>query len=262
MSIAKRKPPHLERLKPLGLVVALVAAASLVCNWLDGQVSLTSLAMVYLLVVVVAAYRLDWLHSAMCAVASVVAFNYLFVPPRRSFSVEGPQEWITLFAILLVALLISRLSSRLRREIDIVRLNEARARQLQALATALPEVRKPEHVLALGKQALDTAFAGPSVIALRHADGALDVPAGLSSSVFDGLQACMHEAAVLGPGTGRWPGLNAWYLPLGDREHLVGAVYLGLVDAQDEGGREHAQALCALLAQTLWRQQLAARKPA
>ena len=31
---------------------------------------------------------------------------------------------------------------------------------------------------------------------------------------------CMREKAVLGPGTGRWPGLNAWYLPLGDAQRL------------------------------------------
>jgi two-component system sensor histidine kinase KdpD len=67
----------------------------------------------------------------------------------------------------------------------------------------------------------------------------------------------MREAAVLGPGTGRWPGLNAWYLPLGNKDQMAGAVCVQNIDAADLSGREHAQALCALLAQTLWRLELA-----
>jgi two-component system sensor histidine kinase KdpD len=53
---------------------------------------------------------------------------------------------------------------------------------------------------------------------------------------------------VLGPGTGRWPGLNAWYLPLGSTEQMQGAACIQNISAGDTQGREHAQALCALLA--------------
>lgn len=72
------------------------------------------------------------------------------------------------------------------------------------------------------------------------------------------MRHCMQEAAVLGPGTGRWPGLNAWYLPLGDKEQMNGAVCIQNVQASDVQGREHAQALCALLAQALLRLRLSA----
>jgi two-component system sensor histidine kinase KdpD len=68
----------------------------------------------------------------------------------------------------------------------------------------------------------------------------------------------MSEAAVLGPGTGRWPGLLAWYLPLGERGHVTGAACVRPALATDDAGREHAQALCALLAQALWRLRLSA----
>ncbi|MEQ1659163.1 MAG: ATP-binding protein, partial [Hylemonella sp.] len=74
--------------------------------------------------------------------------------------------------------------------------------------------------------------------------------------VRDGLRSCMKERAVLGPGTGRWPGLQAWYLPLGDQGEVFGAACVRPALADDEGGREHAQALCALLAQALGRLRL------
>ncbi|UUZ62270.1 hypothetical protein LP417_18915 [Polaromonas sp. P1-6] len=82
--------------------------------------------------------------------------------------------------------------------------------------------------------------------------------AALQGPVLDGLRCCMTEAAALGPGTGRWPGLNAWYLPLGDKGRIVGAACVRPAPAGDVDGREHAQALCALLAQALWRLRLSA----
>jgi two-component system sensor histidine kinase KdpD len=56
---------------------------------LDEHVSLTSLAMLYLLAVVVASYLLGWLQSAAMAVAAVTALNFFFVPPRWTLAVES-----------------------------------------------------------------------------------------------------------------------------------------------------------------------------
>jgi K+-sensing histidine kinase KdpD len=51
--------------------------------------------------------------------------------------VESQEHFIALGAMLVVALAISHLATGLRRETDLARLNEQRARQLQALATEL-----------------------------------------------------------------------------------------------------------------------------
>jgi two-component system sensor histidine kinase KdpD len=66
----------------------------------------------------------------------------------------------------------------------------------------------------------------------------------------------MREMAVLGPGTGRWPGLDAWFIPLGYPPYVSGAVSIRPAVASDTAGREHAQALCTLLAQALQRLRL------
>src|SRR5665647_1686142 len=70
------------------------------------------------------------------------------------------------------------------------------------------------------------------------------------------MQCCMREAATLGPGTGRWPGLDAWYIPLGEKGQMTGAACVQNISAADHSGREHAQALCTLTAQALWRMKL------
>lgn len=239
-----------------GIVALLLSAATLFGFGLEEHVSLTSLAMLYVLAVVIAAYKLDWIGSSVCAVGAVTALNFFFVPPRWTFEVESQEHFIALAAMLVVALVISHLATGVRRETDIARLNERRARQLQILATDLANAASSDDVLALGRAALDAAFAGPCSLVLTQDGAELKQPGQLDVSVRDGLRCCITEAAVLGPGTGRWPGLDAWYLPLGDKGHVHGAACVQPALPDDDSGREHAQALCSLLAQALWRLRL------
>ena len=76
---------------------------------------------------------------------------------------------------------------------------------------------------------------------------------GLAQPVLESLRCAIEEAAVIGPGTGRWPGIDAWVVPLGGRDHVIGAARIEPALAADEVGREHATALASVLAQGLWR---------
>jgi two-component system sensor histidine kinase KdpD len=109
--------------------------------------------------------------------------------------------------------------------------------------------------LAMGREALAQAFAGPLFLAAAR-DGRPDGAEALPEEVQRGLACCVAEAAVLGPGTGRWPGLDAWYVPLGPRGDVVGAARIEPALAADTIGREHAQAIAALLAQGIARLRL------
>jgi two-component system sensor histidine kinase KdpD len=243
-----------------GLTVgSLLVLATAVCFLLEPHVSLTSQAMIYVLVVVIAAYKVDWVTSAVGAVGAVTALNFFFVPPRWTFGIENPEHFIALGVMLVVALVISFLASGLRRETEVAQLNERRARQLQALASVVSDAQSGEQVLKLGQQALDMAFTGPCKLVLTNDTSELAEQYGLSTTVRDGMRCCIKEVAVLGPGTGRWPGLKAWYVPLGDKDHTTGAACIEPALAHDDAGREHAQALCALLAQALWRLRLSTK---
>lgn len=238
-------------------VLLLLGVATACGLLLSPYVSLTSLAMLYVLAVVLAAYRLGWIESAVCAVGAVTALNFFFVPPRWTFAVDSRENFFALVAMLVLALVISRLATGLRRETELAHLNEQRARQLQALASELAGVALPQDVLAMGRAALNAAFAGPCALVLTEPGHALTDDEELNDQVRDGLRQCMADAAVLGPGTGRWPGLDAWYLPLGDKGRVAGAACVQPARPDDESGRQHAQALCAMLAQALWRLHLA-----
>lgn len=244
-------------LRSWAIVALLLAFATAGAFLLDHHVSLTSQAMVYVLAVVVASYALRWLPSVGCAIGAVAAFNFFFVPPRWTFEVDSREHLIALFAMLLVALVISHLAARLRSEAESAQRNMLRASQLQELASQLSVVTSQQEIASLGQSALQSAFEGPCILALRRSeDNELDLPIALSSNDADGMRCCMREMAVLGPGTGRWPGLDAWFIPLGAKPHVGGAVCIQPALAHDVAGREHAQALCALLGQALQRLRL------
>jgi len=256
MNVSQASFARSSSLLSWGAVALLLGCATAGGFLLDHHVSLTSQAMVYVLAVVVASYSLRWQQSVACAIGAVIAFNFFFVPPRWTFEVDNQEHLIALFTMLMVALVINHLAARLRRETEVAQLNMRRARQLQELASNLSVVTKLEEVVSLGQVALESAFAGPCILALRRGGDGLDLPKTVTLNDADGMRCCMREMAVLGPGTGRWPGLNAWYLPLGNIPNVSGAVRIQPALASDTGGREHAQALCTLLGQALQRLRL------
>jgi Osmosensitive K+ channel histidine kinase len=213
--------------------------------------------MVYVLVVVVASYTVSRFAAVFTALAAVGLLNFFFITPRFTLQVDAQENVTALLAMLGVALVISHLAAVSRRETEAARLNERRARELQELAGKLADCATPTDAHVLGQRFLNHAFQGPCAVALVGANGELRIPKE-RAELRDGMLACLREGAVLGPGTGRWPGLNAWYLPLKSERHIGGAACVMNVFAQDDAGLEHAQAICALVGQALWRMKLSA----
>ena len=251
-------PPRHTIIHSAGVTLALLGAATACGLLFQAHLSLTSQAMLYVLAVVLASYRMDRLASALCAVAAVVALNFFFVPPRWTLAVDSQEHMVALGTMLVVALTISHLVARLRAESGSSRLSAWRARQLQDMATRLADADSAQQVRHLGQAALDAAFAGPTLLLLTAQPHTLGLAQPLSPDVRDAMLCCMREKAVIGPGTGRWPGLNAWYLPLSEQGADHGAACVMHAQAADTGGREHAQALAALLSQALQRLHLTA----
>ena len=70
---------------------------------------LVNIAMVYLLAVVIVALRFSRGPAIAASVLCVAAFDFLFVPPRFTFTVDDAQYLLTFAIMLMVALVISRL---------------------------------------------------------------------------------------------------------------------------------------------------------
>lgn len=92
-----------------------------------GHLSLVNIAMIYLLAVVVIALKFTRGAAVLTTVLSIGAFDYLFVPPQGTFTVDDAQYLLTFAIMLAVGLVISGL-------VDDVRRNAAEQASLAAAA--------------------------------------------------------------------------------------------------------------------------------
>ena len=130
----------------LALAALATALATGACWWLDTRMSVAGLAMVYLVVVVVAAMLLSRWASIAASLMCVTALNYFFVPPRRSFAIDGAEYWWTLAVLLGLSLALNTLIASLRDRRARAELGETQAAQLHALSEALAQAS--DHVAA------------------------------------------------------------------------------------------------------------------
>lgn len=95
------------------------AIAAVVCTGIGYAIhprfDLVNVAMVYLLAVVVVALRCSRGPAIFATVLSVGLFDYLFVPPRGTFTVDDLQYVLTFAIMMAVALVISSLVASIRR---------------------------------------------------------------------------------------------------------------------------------------------------
>jgi two-component system, OmpR family, sensor histidine kinase KdpD len=74
----------------------------------------TTIALSYLLVVLSVASLGDILTAVVTSIVAMLCFNYFFLPPVGGFTIADPQNWIALFAFLVVSVVASRLSASAR----------------------------------------------------------------------------------------------------------------------------------------------------
>ena len=77
-----------------------------------------NIVMVFLLGVVIVAARLGRGPAVVAAIASVLLFDFFFVAPHLSFSVQDAQYVITFLIMLGIGLLISTLTARIRDQLQ------------------------------------------------------------------------------------------------------------------------------------------------
>jgi two-component system, OmpR family, sensor histidine kinase KdpD len=94
------------------------------------HVNQTTVALTFLVLVQIAAFRWGLVYSVVLAIGSTILYNYFFLPPVGSFTVADPQNWIALFALLASAIFISQISESERRQTT---LSESRRREMERL---------------------------------------------------------------------------------------------------------------------------------
>ncbi len=101
------------------------------------HVNSATAAFTFLLLVLALATRVGLRESIIASVASMLAYNYFFLPPIGTLTVSDPQNWVALFAFLATAITTSQLSSSARRKADEAGAREQEVRRMYDFSRAL-----------------------------------------------------------------------------------------------------------------------------
>jgi two-component system, OmpR family, sensor histidine kinase KdpD len=80
------------------------------------HVNATTVALTFLLAILAVSTFWGIAVSVFMSVVAMLAFNFYFLPPIGKFTVADPQNWVALFAFLVVSVLASHLSTRARQQ--------------------------------------------------------------------------------------------------------------------------------------------------
>ena len=214
----KEQPRHWRGyLQGLGLVVL----ATLLGQLIHGFFAPTTIAMLYLLSVVITAYLWGLGPSILVSVLGVLAFDFFHVPPYLTFRVADTQYVFTFLALLLVGVVISYLALRVRRQTESARRRERETAALYALGRDLAVSSDLEsYIRAIIKRAKET-FGHDTIVFLPDPQNkeTLKPYAGIPNITIDenelaaAIWAFQHQR-IVGHGTDTLPNAKARYLPL------------------------------------------------
>ena len=126
-----------KEMRGILLTLCMVAAITALVFWLVVEIGLGHGSVVYLIPVVIAATRWGIVPAIVAAICGVLASAFFFYPPLYSFRITDPQEVINLILFIFVAVVVSQLATRLKRQLEMARQREIDLRDLYAFSRRL-----------------------------------------------------------------------------------------------------------------------------
>jgi two-component system sensor histidine kinase KdpD len=246
----------------VGFVVLATGLASLF-DWFD--LTDANLVMTYLLAVVVSAVRLGRGPAILSSIAGVLLFNFFYTSPRFTFVVDNPEYIYTFSVMLVITLVISALTARIRAQIDLSREKERRTEVLYRVSHRLAGIPGELQLVQAAQEELVSIFSGEIVFFLFR-DGDLHIVSRHNAGKTDWID--KHEAAkwvfehrqMAGWGTDAMPDAQALYIPLTTPNATVGVLAWKPEDSEQLLSFERRQLLRVIATQialALERDQLA-----
>lgn len=237
----------------VGSVVVFSAVAAL----MHPHFTLVDLAMVYLLGIVWTASRLSWGPTLLTTLLSVATFNFLFIPPLYTFTVEDIRYVVTFAVMFVVAIVISRLNWRVREQANRALQREHRTAALYHLSRELAHAEDSKTLCSVAIQHLNDIFSCQSEILIPDTSGDLipslaqeavtTIPAPNAMKI---AQWSFVNGQKAGFGTEVFPESETLYLPLIAAGKPVGVVELSSSSSTDVFGAEQVHILESFANQT------------
>ena len=249
------------------LGLALVVLSSLLGLLMREHFSPATIIMIYLLSVVISALYLGLGPSILVSIIAVIAFDFFLIPPYLTFAVADTEYVFTFIVLLVIGIVVSYLTSRVRRQTRVARQRESETATLYALSRNLTTTMELEATIRAIISSAKETFGRDAVIFLpdtqnkeilkphaENPDLTID-----KNEVAAAVWSFQHQKTV-GHGTDTLPNAKARYLPLNTARGVVGVIALWVSDATSQLTMEQTRLLEAfadLAAVAIERTQLA-----
>ena len=248
------------------LKTAIVVTLCGLIGWVSHALDLekANIVMVFLLGVALSAARYGQGPAIAASIVSVLAFDFFFVPPFFTFTVNDAQYILTFGVMLAIGLLISTLTARLKAQLHASQEQERRTAALYRITKQLSEITGMEFLIRAAGQQLGQIFAGEITIFLREANGAIVLRFGEETTIARQsinpivAQWVAEHDQIAGAGTDTLPNATAFFVPLIGSQRTVGALGIKPEDSQrflDPDQRRLLETCASLIALSIERDQ-------
>ena len=158
--------------------VLVTAGVTILALLLRQSLESSDLTMLYLLGVVVAAISFGLGPAIAAAVLSVLAFDFLFVPPHFTFRVSDVRYLVTFTIMLVVAVITGTLTARLREQRERAKVRERRIAALYRLSHDLAAQSGARDVLATAVAHVQEVLGVRALASVPTDDDAVESPVG------------------------------------------------------------------------------------
>jgi two-component system sensor histidine kinase KdpD len=141
-------------------------------------------SVLYLIPVMIAGYRLGVVPALISAVAGVILSGYLYFAPLYSFRVASPQEVLNLLLFMVVAVVVSHLSSQAKKHIVLARKREQEMSDLYAFSRRLAAAPSAAEIfVAIQNHLANLVQRKVVLLGAADADSSNDVPDSVRAAV-------------------------------------------------------------------------------
>ncbi len=214
------------------LAIAVMAVATGLARLMFPSFSPPNLVMIYLLGVVFVAIVWGRGPAMLASLIGVVAFDFFYVPPHFSLTVEDSEYFVTFGVMLVVALSISSLAVRLRQQAESHRRREERTAALYRMSREFARSLTVEDVVKRAEYHLGEVFASEVWVLLPDGEGGLVQAPGITSTLpldpkeLEVARWAFAHGQAAGLGTETLSKAGAMYVPLVTSRGSVGVVGL------------------------------------
>jgi two-component system sensor histidine kinase KdpD len=223
-----------------GSAVAVVAVGAAVGTGLalEQLTPLPNMSMIFLLAVLICAFRFGVSASLSASVLSFLAYNFFFIEPRHTFTIARPHELFALLIFVAVAVVTGGLAGRLRDQANATRARAEATQSLYDFSRKLSGAPKIDDVVWLVASQSAAIARGRSVVLLTkngdlNLEGAWPPEDSLSTPDWAAARWAISKGESAGHFTPTMPSATFHFRPMMSSKGSLGVIGVALPDDED-----------------------------